>query len=167
MNLSYPHGRSWTWSSEWQRRFSKLLMVFVQLLSCLLGLKFIYRISKRGRLFSFWSPAPAMEFFFSSAHPVGVETFSVLVNVCPEQMTDARNFLAIFMEYHFSSFCWKSGRLLWKLYGNSNVVLAVSWGHATFALEKLILSSTGLLGIKESDIEENETDNVMNLISRS
>ena len=50
--------------------------------------------------------------FFSSAHPVGVETFSVLVNVCPEQMTEARNFLAIFMEYHFSSHDRKSGRLL-------------------------------------------------------
>ena len=50
--------------------------------------------------------------FFSSAHPVGVETFSVLVNVCPEQMTEARNFLAILMEYHFSCHDRKSGRLL-------------------------------------------------------
>lgn len=52
-----------------------------------------------------------MEFFFSSAHPVGVETFSVRVRACPEKMTEARNFLAIFMECHFSGHGRKSGRL--------------------------------------------------------
>jgi hypothetical protein len=71
-----------------------------------------YRISMRGKTFSFLKSGSCNGVFFSSAHPVGVETFSVLVNVCPEQMTEARNFLAILMEYHFSSHDRKSGRLL-------------------------------------------------------
>lgn len=59
-------------------------------------------------------------------------------------MTKARNFLAFFTEYLFPLFLckarkgnWEKGRLLWKLYGNSQSVLAESSGHATFALEKL------------------------------
>ena len=70
-----------------------------------------YRISMRGKTYFFLEVRLLQWSFFSSAHPVGVETFSVLVIVCPGQMTEARNFLAIFMEYRFSSHDRKSGRL--------------------------------------------------------